>query len=129
MNSQVNSKNRFYIRTLGCKVNQYESQAMREILLNAGFKECLSKETADIYIINTCTVTHHADKESRYLVGMFHRANPNARIVVAGCYVEKNADEISFLPGVAHIVKNDDKARIADILNEIRNTKTNAQSN
>ncbi len=90
---------------------------MREILIKAGFKDCLSKEMADIYIINTCTVTHHADKESRYLVGMFHRANPNARIVITGCYVEKNADEISFLPGVAHIVKNSEKNRIAKILN------------
>ena len=91
---------------------------MREILLNAGYKECLSKEIADIFIINTCTVTHHADKESRYLVGMFHRTNPNAKIVVAGCYVEKNADEISFLPGVAHIIRNNEKSRIAEILNE-----------
>ncbi|MDD5137012.1 MAG: tRNA (N(6)-L-threonylcarbamoyladenosine(37)-C(2))-methylthiotransferase MtaB [Candidatus Omnitrophica bacterium] len=116
MNSQTNLRKRFYIHTLGCKVNQYESQAMREILLRAGFKECIAKEIADIYIINTCTVTHHADRESRYLVGMFHRINPGAKIVVTGCYVEKNADEISFLPGVAHIVKNEEKGRIADIL-------------
>ena len=121
MNSQVNSQKRFCIRTLGCKVNQYESQAMREILLKAGLKECLPKEMADIYIINTCTVTHHADKESRYLVGSSHRSNPAARIVVAGCYVEKNADEISSLPGVTHIVKNNEKADIAHILDGIQN--------
>ena len=116
MNFQSNPQ-RFYIHTLGCKVNQYESQVMREILLKAGFNECLSKEKADIYVINTCTVTHHADRESRYLVGAFHRANPQAKIVVAGCYVEKNADEVSSLPGVAHIVRNEEKTGIADILN------------
>lgn len=127
MHSQTDSQKRFYIHTLGCKVNQYESQAMREILLKAGFKECISKEIADIYIINTCTVTHHADRESRHMVGIFHRTNPNARIIVAGCYVEKNAGEISFLPGVAHIVKNSEKSRIADILNEIRTTNDERQ--
>ena len=121
--AQVNPKNRFYIHTLGCKVNQYESQAMREILLREGFEESLSKEATDIYIINTCTVTHHADKESRYFAGMFHRTNPNAKIVIAGCYAERNADEISALPGVTHIVKNADKASIADILGETRSPK------
>ncbi|MFA6320848.1 MAG: tRNA (N(6)-L-threonylcarbamoyladenosine(37)-C(2))-methylthiotransferase MtaB [Candidatus Omnitrophota bacterium] len=118
MNSQASLSKRFYIHTLGCKVNQYESQAMREILLKAGFKECLARDIADIYIINTCTVTHHADKESRYLVGMFHRANPKAKIVITGCFVEKNSEEISFLPGVAHIVRNADKGLIDKILNE-----------
>ena len=120
MSSQAESSKRFYIHTLGCKVNQYESQAMREILLKAGFKECLSKEIADIYIINTCTVTQHADRESRHFVKLFHRTNPKAKIVVVGCYVENNADKISFLPGVAYIVKNSEKAHIADILNGIQ---------
>lgn len=101
---------------MGCKVNQYESQAIREALINAGFKECLSKDIADIFIINTCTVTHHADRESRYLIGLFHRTNPKARIVVTGCYVEKDAGDISFLPGVSHIVKNTEKNRIVGLL-------------
>ena len=92
---------------------------MREILLKAGYKECLSKEIADIFIINTCTVTRHADRESRHFVKLFHRTNPKAKIAVVGCYVEKNADEISFLPGVVHIVKNPDKAHIAEILDGI----------
>ncbi len=117
MNSQIKDEKRFYIQTLGCKVNQYESQAMRESLIKSGFKECLSKDIADIYIVNTCTVTHHADKESRYLVSLFHRTNPKGKIVVTGCYVERNADNISFLPGVSYIVRNEDKCKIAEILN------------
>lgn len=117
MSHQNKGGKNFFIHTLGCKVNQYESQAMREILLKAGFKECFSKGIADIYIVNTCTVTNRADKESRYVVGMLHRANPNARIVVTGCYVEKDASELSFLPGISNVVKNSEKGRIADILN------------
>lgn len=116
MNSQTDSEKIFFIHTLGCKVNQYESQAMREILLKSGFKECLSKDMADIYIVNTCTVTNEADKGSRHMIGLLHRTNPKARIVVTGCYVERNAENISGLPGVSHIVKNQDKARIAEVL-------------
>lgn len=116
MNTQTNSNFRFFIKTLGCKVNQYESQAIRELLLKAGFKECLSKETADIYIINTCTVTRKADSESRYWAGMFHKTNPKAKIVLTGCAVEKDAEAFAFLPGVSNIVKNDDKIDIVDII-------------
>jgi threonylcarbamoyladenosine tRNA methylthiotransferase MtaB len=116
MNTQTDIKRRFFIKTLGCKVNQYESQAIREILLNAGFKECLAKETADVYVLNTCTVTHKADSESRYWAGIFHKTNPKAKIVLTGCAVENNANAFSFLPGVSNIIKNADKINIADIL-------------
>ncbi len=130
MSSQINSetqvtrisetnKRKFFIKTLGCKVNQYESQAIREILTRSGFTECLTKDIADIYILNTCTVTSKADKESRYWLGLFHRTNPKADIVVTGCYVENNSDDISFLPGVSYIIMNEEKPRIADILNGI----------
>lgn len=117
MNIPNNSANkRFFIHTLGCKVNQYESQAIREILIGAGFKECLSKETADLYIVNTCTVTDKAEKESRHWIGTFHKTNPKAKIVVTGCSAEDETDILSFLPGVMHIIKNADKARIAEII-------------
>jgi threonylcarbamoyladenosine tRNA methylthiotransferase MtaB len=116
MNMQTNTNSRFFIKTLGCKVNQYESQAIRELLLNAGFKECPAKEAADIYILNTCTVTHKADSESRHWAVMFHKTNPDAKIVMTGCAVEKNADSFSSLPGVSNIIKNYDKINIADIL-------------
>ena len=116
MNTQVNVNKRFFIKTLGCKVNQYESQAMREILLKSGFRECLSKETADVYIVNTCTVTHKADSESRHWAPLFFKTNPKARIVLTGCGVGKDADRLSYLPGVSNVVRNEDKGRIAEIL-------------
>lgn len=107
---------RFLLKTLGCKVNQYESQAMREILQRAGFTECLDLRRADIFVLNTCTVTGQADKEARYLISRFHNANPKARIIVTGCYAENDAAEIEGLPGVAKVIGNKDKARIASIL-------------
>lgn len=116
MNLQTNNSKRFYIHTLGCKVNQYESQIMREMLVKSGYKECLSKDIAEIYILNTCTVTQQADKESRHWVGIFHRTNPFARIIVTGCFAENDSDQISFLPGVSHIIKNSEKHRIAEYL-------------
>lgn len=123
MNIQNNSGNkRFFIHTLGCKVNQYESQAIREILIGVGFKECLSKETADLYIVNTCTVTEKAEKESRHWAGIFHKTNPKAKIILTGCCAEGDHDRMLFMPGVAHIIKNKDKVRIADIINGVLTT-------
>lgn len=90
--------------------------------MKAGYRECLSKDIADVYVLNTCTVTHHADRESRHWVGLFHRTNPKAKIVVTGCYVENDSGGVSLLPGVAHIIKNSDKGRIADILDERQTT-------
>lgn len=118
MKPQNNDQKRFFIHTLGCKVNQYESQAMREILLKAGFKECISREMADIYIINTCTVTDKTDKESRHWIAFFHKTNPKAKVVVTGCYAEQNWEDIAFLPGISHIIKNQDKNMIAEVLKE-----------
>ncbi len=109
-------KHSFIIKTLGCKVNQYESQAMREALMRAGFRERMSSDIADIYIVNTCTVTHHADRESRHLVGSLHKKNPKAKIVVTGCYIERDSKVISSLPGVTHLLKNEDKPHIVNAI-------------
>lgn len=129
MNTKTDIKlGRFFIKTLGCKVNQYESQAIRELLLDAGFKECLAKETADIYVLNTCTVTRKADSESRHWAAIFHKTNPTAKIVLTGCAVEKNADAFSFLPGISDIIKNDDKINIADILTNHESRTTSGEN-
>ncbi|MCX5686622.1 MAG: tRNA (N(6)-L-threonylcarbamoyladenosine(37)-C(2))-methylthiotransferase MtaB [Candidatus Omnitrophica bacterium] len=127
MSSQTVNHKRFFIHTLGCKVNQYESQVMREMLLKAGYRECLSKDIADIYILNTCTVTHHADRESRHWIGLFHRTNPKAKIIVTGCYVENDSDHISFMPGIYMILKNAEKVRIAEFLDDTKPAAKDAQ--
>ncbi|MFH1995679.1 MAG: tRNA (N(6)-L-threonylcarbamoyladenosine(37)-C(2))-methylthiotransferase MtaB [Candidatus Omnitrophota bacterium] len=109
---------KYFIKTLGCKVNQYESQAMRESLERAGYRESESGDDADIYVVNTCTVTGQADSESRQFVRRFHNKNEHAEIVVAGCCVETEPDAAAFstLPGVSRLVKNSEKWRIADLI-------------
>lgn len=104
--------------TLGCKVNQYDTQSIRERFVNAGFKEIDNGRKADTYVINTCTVTSIADRKSRYFIHYAYRQNPKARIIVTGCYTALDSDEIAKIPGVTHIIKNQDKGRIVEILNE-----------
>ncbi len=109
---------KFY--TLGCKANQYDTQAIREQFLTADFKELENHKRADIYIINTCSVTHRADSESLNLIRRATRENPRAKIVVTGCLTEMDADKskIERTGDVDLIVKNKDKNRILEFLNE-----------
>ncbi|MBL7068456.1 MAG: tRNA (N(6)-L-threonylcarbamoyladenosine(37)-C(2))-methylthiotransferase MtaB [Candidatus Omnitrophica bacterium] len=117
-------KVKFY--TLGCKTNQYETQAIREsIISKKRFEETPPSEKADIYIVNTCTVTAKADRNSRWTINHCHRENPNAKILVTGCLAELDDKMIKDLPGVFLIAKNRDKHRIKDFLNttyDIRHT-------
>ena len=75
--------------TLGCKVNQYDTQAMRELFEAAGYETVDFEDTADVYVINTCTVTATGDKKSRQMISRAHGRNPDAKIVVAGCYSQR----------------------------------------
>jgi len=102
--------------TLGCKVNQYDTQEMRERFLEAGFKEAAGGAAADIYIINTCTVTRKADKDSLYYIHRSRRENPKAKIIVTGCLAELDHAVIKAQPGVSRIVRNRDKAGIVTFL-------------
>ncbi|MBU4140336.1 MAG: MiaB/RimO family radical SAM methylthiotransferase, partial [Candidatus Omnitrophica bacterium] len=111
---QCNKRVKFY--TLGCKVNQYETQAIREKFLYAGFRENNS-EIADVYIVNTCTVTARADRESRRLIRRLLRSNPDSKIIVTGCYIEKDAAEILSISNKIRIVPNRQKHCIINFLN------------
>ncbi|MBL7085057.1 MAG: tRNA (N(6)-L-threonylcarbamoyladenosine(37)-C(2))-methylthiotransferase MtaB [Candidatus Omnitrophica bacterium] len=113
--------------TLGCKVNQYETQSLREQFLNAGFREN-STEKADIYLINTCTVTHHADRESRRLIRKAIHSNPKSKVIVTGCYVEKDAQEILEISGRIQIIPNQQKHRILELLDS-PNSKLQTSNN
>ncbi|MBU4346461.1 MAG: tRNA (N(6)-L-threonylcarbamoyladenosine(37)-C(2))-methylthiotransferase MtaB [Candidatus Omnitrophica bacterium] len=104
--------------TLGCKVNQYETQVIRERFIKAGFRELEDGQPADIYVINTCTVTSTADRKSRRLIHYSHRQNPKAKIIVTGCYTELDSDEIAKISGISHIVKNKEKNGIVGLLDE-----------
>ena len=107
---------RVKFKTLGCRLNQYETQAMREQFLRAGYLETDCDGEADFLVLNTCTVTSESDREGRYLIRKFHRDHPTAKIVVTGCYVERNENEIKEIPGVTMTVLNRQKSEIVNLL-------------
>jgi threonylcarbamoyladenosine tRNA methylthiotransferase MtaB len=119
---KVKDNKKIKLYTLGCKVNQYESQAIREQLLNAGLEES-STGKADIYVINTCTVTAQADKECRRLIRKALRSNAMSDLIVTGCLVEKDAGRIFQISDKIRIVPNHLKGHIADFLNSRRNPR------
>ncbi len=102
--------------TLGCKANQYDTQLIREGLLCAGLKEAQRTAAPDIYVINTCTVTRNADRDSLQLIRRARRENPAARIVVTGCLAEKDAAAIAASGKRLILVRNKDKQRIPSLL-------------
>ncbi len=102
--------------TLGCKVNQYDTQSIREQFLSRGFHELDNSHPADIYVINTCTVTHKVDCESFSFIRRAKRENPKAEIIVTGCLTELDEDKIQALNDKVIIVKNRDKENILEYL-------------
>lgn len=100
--------------TLGCKVNQYETEFVREALLGIGYRDAAAGEPADLCVVNTCTVTAEGDAKSRQVIRRLARENPAARIVVMGCYATRAPDELSALPGVTDVIT--DKRELPDWL-------------
>ena len=107
---------KFQIYTLGCKVNTYESNVMRDALLNKGYFEVGLKEKADITIINTCTVTNTADSKSMKVIRQAIRRNENAIIIVCGCLVQNKKEEVSKIDGVDIVIGNINKSKIVDYI-------------
>lgn len=100
--------------TLGCKVNQYETEYVREGLLGIGYEDAQEGDTAELCIVNTCTVTNEGDAKSRQTIRRLARRNPGAKIVVMGCYATRAPHEIATLPGVSQVVT--DKRELPDLL-------------
>lgn len=113
---------RFKILTLGCKVNQYDSQAMSEMLCSCGFSQCDKSESADIYIINTCTVTAESDKKNRQLIHKVRRENPDAVIVVSGCMTQALPESADRIPEADIVIGNSNRSAIPELLSEFLNT-------
>ncbi len=110
----------FQILTLGCKVNTYESEVMKEKLLSAGYKE--TEDIADIYIINTCTVTDTSSHKSLKTIRQCLRKNPQAIIVACGCMVQADPT-LDTLKDVSILFGNQDKSKIVDLLTEYQKNK------
>lgn len=100
--------------TLGCKVNQYETQFLREGLLSAGYTDAEEKQPADLCVVNTCTITNEGDSKSRQIIRRMNRENPDARIVVMGCYATREPEAVAALPGVSEVIT--DKREMPDLL-------------
>ena len=107
------------ILTLGCKVNQFESAAIRTRMTEAGFIIVPPGNPADVTVINTCTVTHKADWEVRALARRAHRANPAVQTVLTGCLAQLRPDEMATLPNVALVIGQDQKGAIPELLENI----------
>lgn len=114
---------KFYIYTLGCKVNTYESSVMTNNLKQAGFEEVDDSNLADIYIINTCTVTNTASNKSLKMIRQAYRKNNKAIIIVVGCLSQVESSNISKLPGVSIILGNKNKSKIVDYIKVYQTTK------
>jgi threonylcarbamoyladenosine tRNA methylthiotransferase MtaB len=110
---------RIAIGTIGCKVNQYESEAMAELLRDAGYEIVPFEDMADIYIINTCSVTSISEKKSRQMVHKARERNEDAKVLMVGCYVQADLKALLGMKGVDGFVGNEDKGRIAEIVSEI----------
>lgn len=107
-------RQKFRVVTLGCRTNQYESQAFRDQLLQMGYDPADGNEQADLCIVNTCTVTESADSSSRHEIRQLAKKNPGAKIVVTGCSVERQPDKIQAIEGVTHLVQNADKESLLE---------------
>jgi len=107
---------RIAFKTLGCKLNQYETFAIREEALAKGYQVVDFDETADIYVINTCTVTSRADYHSRQQIRKALRRNPGAYIAVCGCYGQISADTLAKIPGVDLVTGNLEKPRLLELI-------------
>ena len=105
--------------TLGCKVNQYESNAMMQKIQEAGYKIVdIDEETADIYIVNTCTVTNMSDRKSRQILRRLKSKNKNSIIVAVGCYVQVAKQELEKMPEIDIVLGNEEKTDIAQYITD-----------
>lgn len=115
----ISGNKRVALSTLGCKVNSFETELIAQKLSGRHYSRVKSTEEADLYIINTCTVTSEADRQARQLVRKAIRSNPQAWVVVTGCYAEIDPNACSMIPGVDLVVGNSQKLDIPSLLDTL----------
>ena len=114
----MESKKRAALHNLGCKVNAYETDAMQQMLEEAGYDIVPFSEEADVYIINTCSVTNMADRKSRQMIHRARKLNPEAVVVAAGCYVQTSTRQVIDDLAVDIVIGNNQKKQLVDLLEE-----------
>jgi threonylcarbamoyladenosine tRNA methylthiotransferase MtaB len=113
--------------TIGCKVNQYETEAIAEKLEALGFERVDFREKADVYVINTCTVTGESDRSSRQAIYRAKRRSPDAKIIVTGCYAQLEKEYLQSLPEVSLVVKQEDKGRLPALIVQLHGLGTGGE--
>ncbi len=109
--------------TLGCKVNQYDTEAMLELFEKAGYESVSMNDDADVYLINTCTVTGTGDQKSVKLIRRIHREHPQAHIIAAGCLTQRDAKRV-MLDGVLLAIGVQNRAKVVELYEEAVRTNT-----
>ena len=108
--------------TLGCKVNQYETEGIWQSFKEQGYERVDFEAIADIYVINTCTVTNTGDKKSRQVIRRAIRKNPEAVVCVTGCYAQVSPGEVMEIPGVDVVVGTQDRGKMIDYIEPVSYT-------
>ena len=109
--------------TLGCKVSLYETEAISEAFAEAGYKVCPFDAVCNVYVINTCTVTAESDAKSRKYIRRAIRKNPDAVVIVIGCYSQRSPDEVAAIEGVGAVLGTADKMKCVEIAENLLNSK------
>ena len=111
---------RIAYQTFGCRLNQYDTEAIRTLVnREGGFTTVGLRDTADVYVVNTCSVTAQADASARKAIRRINSGHPAAKIVVTGCYAQRAPEELAALPGVALVVGAADRSRIAELIDRL----------
>jgi len=107
---------RFFVQNFGCRATQADGAALESLLAGKGLEASPERAAADLVVLNTCTVTSSADDDVRQTIRRVHRENPEARILVTGCYAQRAPEELAAMPGVEWVVGNSHKTQIADLV-------------
>lgn len=116
------------LHNLGCKVNAYETEAMRQQLADAGYEIVPFSDVADVYVINTCSVTNMADRKSRQMIHRARKKNPSAIVVAAGCYVQTKGEKAALDTAIDILIGNNQKGALVALLEEFQAAKTARQT-
>jgi len=117
-----------FIENFGCRATEADTSALRRSLVGIGMTAVPDPVLADVVVLNTCTVTHRADAQTREAIRKIHRLNPGARIVVTGCYAQRAPEELAAIDGVAWVVGNSRQAEIADLVRAMFDSRTASSS-
>lgn len=115
----MNSVKRVAFYTLGCKVNQYETESIKKQLTDMGYEEVDFTEAAELYIVNSCTVTSIADRKTRNILRRAKKSNENALVIATGCYAQTNAGDLEEIEEIDYVIGNSDKGAILNLVKTI----------